>query len=115
MVDPEEVFGSLFGGPKFQDIIGTISIGRDMKEELQKDSEQLYQEAEGDGGSDGTKPDAKQGKELSPEEKAAREEQERKAAEAKEEQRAERVKELAEKLARKLSIYTESVSSADDE
>ncbi len=25
--DPEEVFGSMFGGERFQDFIGTISIG----------------------------------------------------------------------------------------
>ena len=36
MMDPEEVFGGLFGGERFKDIIGTVSIGREMKKELQK-------------------------------------------------------------------------------
>ncbi len=44
-VDPEEVFGSLFGGERFADIIGTISIGKDMKEALQQDSDDLEKQA----------------------------------------------------------------------
>lgn len=26
-IDPEEVFGQMFGGTRFEDLIGTISIG----------------------------------------------------------------------------------------
>lgn len=32
--DPEELFAQLFGGERFEDIIGTISIGRDMADAL---------------------------------------------------------------------------------
>lgn len=34
-MDPEEFFSQLFGGEKFVPIIGTISLGRDMKTALQ--------------------------------------------------------------------------------
>lgn len=30
--DPEVVFGTMFGGERFQDLIGTISIGEIMRE-----------------------------------------------------------------------------------
>lgn len=121
-VDPEEVFGSLFGGKRFQDIIGTISIGKDMKEALQQDSEELervaeneekqgkVESAEGEEKSVGKKKDAG----LTPEQKAAKDEKERKRDEERAKQREERVSALAEKLIRKLSIYTESVANAND-
>lgn len=35
-MDPEAVFSSLFGGEKFQDIIGTISLGQEMKAAMQE-------------------------------------------------------------------------------
>ncbi|POW03472.1 hypothetical protein PSTT_11068, partial [Puccinia striiformis] len=38
-VDPEAVFSTLFGGEKFQDIIGTISLGQEMKTAMQKESD----------------------------------------------------------------------------
>ncbi|SJX66026.1 related to DnaJ-like protein [Sporisorium reilianum f. sp. reilianum] len=119
-VDPEEVFGSLFGGERFADIIGTISIGKDMKEALQQDSDDLERQANGDDpaatatgdsandASSSTKPT------LTPEQKAAKEEKERKQAAEREKQRQERVAKLVEKLIRKLSIYTESVRNAND-
>ncbi|PWN50839.1 DnaJ-domain-containing protein [Violaceomyces palustris] len=110
-VDPEEVFGSLFGGERFADIIGTISIGRDMKEALQQDSEELEKQANGD-----SDPEAARDKSgLTPEQKAAKEEKERKQAEERAKQREERVSSLAEKLIRKLSIFTESVRNAGDD
>ena len=114
-VDPEEVFGSLFGGERFADIIGTISIGKDMKEALQQDSDDLERQANGDpvattgeAGSSSTKPT------LTPEQKAAKDDKERKQAAEREKQRQERVAKLVEKLIRKLSIYTESVRNAND-
>lgn len=127
-VDPEEVFGSLFGGKRFQDIIGTISIGKDMKEALQQDSEDLERAAEneekeqqqvgnGEGGdeSNGGKNVTKKGDSgLTPEQKAAKEEKERKRDEERAKHREERVSKLAETLIRKLSIYTESVRNAND-
>jgi DnaJ-class molecular chaperone len=36
VVDPEAVFSSLFGGEKFADIIGTISLGQEMKAAMQE-------------------------------------------------------------------------------
>ncbi|SPO25144.1 related to DnaJ-like protein [Ustilago trichophora] len=112
-VDPEEVFGSLFGGERFADIIGTISIGKDMKEALQQDSDDLERQANGDdstvtSGESTTKPA------LTPEQKAAKEEKERKLTAEREKQRQERVSKLVEKLIRKLSIYTESIRNAND-
>ncbi|KAK0544969.1 DnaJ-like protein [Tilletia horrida] len=128
-VDPEEVFGSLFGGERFIDIIGVISIGKDMKEALQKDSEELEREANGSTNETASSGDqvsasgansaaASQGKgtdgkpTLTPEQKAAKEEKEKKANEERAKAREERVKTLAEKLIRKLSVYTESVRGA---
>ncbi|KAE8241071.1 hypothetical protein A4X13_0g7576 [Tilletia indica] len=128
-IDPEEVFGSLFGGERFVDIIGVISIGKDMKEALQKDSDELEREANaannvtasGNGTdvsssnnastSNPTSPNpSKDGKPtLTPEQKAANEEREKKANEERAKAREERVKSLAEKLVRKLSVYTESI------
>lgn len=112
-VDPEEVFGSLFGGERFADIIGTISIGKDMKEALQQDSEELEKQANGEDSSSNAV-DGKSKPTLSPEQKAAKEEKERKQSAEREKQRAERVAKLVEKLVRKLSIYTESIRNAND-
>ncbi|KAK0533747.1 DnaJ-like protein [Tilletia horrida] len=121
-IDPEEVFGSLFGGERFVDIIGVISIGKDMKEALQKDSEELEREANEPSGSgtgsdvatgNGTPAKGTDGKPtLTPEQKAAKEEKEKKANEERAKAREERVSALAEKLIRKLSVYTESVRGA---
>ncbi|SOV09022.1 related to DnaJ-like protein [Ustilago sp. UG-2017a] len=115
-VDPEEVLGSLFGGERFADIIGTIFIGKEMKDALQQDSDDLERQANGDStaggqGADGsaaTKPT------LTAEQKAAKEEKERKQAAEREKQRQERVSKLVEKLICKLSIYTEAARNADD-
>jgi len=115
----------LFGGERFHDIIGIISIGKDMKEALQEDTEELEKQAEGGGSGteasnaekneDGTlkKTDGKPT--LTPEQKAAKEEKEKKASEERAKAREERVSKLAEKLIRKLSIFTESVRNAGDE
>lgn len=80
-VDPEEVFGAIFGGERFLPIIGHISLGKDMKAALQE-AEEAEEEAEnGEGGSKRLK-DAKGREILSEEEKAKKEEKSRaKAAE----------------------------------
>lgn len=78
-VDPEEVFGAIFGGDRFVPIIGNISLARDMKSALQE-----AEEAEEDAASSGrvkTLKDAKGKEILSPEEKAKKEEKERLKAE----------------------------------
>ncbi|WFD18437.1 hypothetical protein MCAP1_000640 [Malassezia caprae] len=106
VMDPEEVFGGLFGGDRFRDIIGTVSLGREMKEALQKDSSELQAEAEGQ---------ADSASKITPEQEAAKAQEEQRLAQEKAAQREERVSELADKLARKLSIYAESVHTADNE
>ncbi|KAF9221112.1 DnaJ-domain-containing protein [Gyrodon lividus] len=106
-VDPEEVFGAIFGGERFLPIIGQISLARDMKTALQE-----AEDAEEDGKE--VKRDAKGKEILSEEEKARREEKERKASAEKAAARAERVQKLVENLDRKLSIFTESATGPDD-
>lgn len=73
-VDPEEVFGAIFGGERFLPIIGQISLARDMKTALQE-----ADEAEAEDGKE-VKRDAKGKEILTEEEKARKEEKERKAA-----------------------------------
>ncbi|KAI0804553.1 DnaJ-domain-containing protein [Irpex lacteus] len=105
-VDPEEVFGAIFGGERFIPIIGHISLARDMKAALQEEDEE-----------DPNKPvqrDAKGKEILSPEEKTKREEKARKAQAEKAAARAERVGKLVENLERKLGIFAESASGPND-
>ena len=78
-VDPEEVFGAIFGGERFVSIIGNISLARDMKTALQE-----AEDAEVDGAENDGRPRLKdnKGREiLSPEERAKKEEKERIKAE----------------------------------
>jgi hypothetical protein len=106
-VDPEEVFGAIFGGERFLPIIGHISLARDMKTALQE-----AEDAEEDGKE--VKRDAKGKEILTEEEKARREEKERKTSAEKAAARAERIQKLVENLERKLSIFTESATGPDD-
>ncbi|KAL4244778.1 DnaJ domain-containing protein [Abortiporus biennis] len=108
-VDPEEVFGAIFGGERFIPIIGHISLAKDMKSALQE-------EEENEVGADG-KPilrDAKGREILSPEEKARRDEKARKISAEKAAAREERVQKLVENLERKLGIFSESATGPDD-
>ena len=122
-VDPEEIFGTIFGGERFLPIIGHISLAKDMKAALQEEE-----------GEEEVPRDAKGREILSPEEKAKRDEKQRKQqAEVrlgvpiglafardvrwsvqKAAVRAERVQKLVENLDRKLSIFTESATSPND-
>ncbi|PPQ95427.1 hypothetical protein CVT26_008448 [Gymnopilus dilepis] len=118
-VDPEEVFGAIFGGERFVPIIGHISLARDMKTALQEAEEA---EEEGQGEAEGKRVrDAKGREVLSPEERARKEERERVKAEKEKQRaaekaaaRAERVSKLVENMERKLSIFTESAAGPDD-
>jgi DnaJ-class molecular chaperone len=76
-VDPEEVFGAIFGGDRFTPIIGQISLARDMKAALQEAEEAEGEEA----GGKKIERDAKGRPILSEEEKAKKEEKARKVAE----------------------------------
>ena len=66
-VDPEEIFGTIFGGERFLPIIGHISLAKDMKAALQEEE-----------GEEEVPRDAKGREILSPEEKAKRDEKQRK-------------------------------------
>ncbi|KAF9522873.1 X-domain of DnaJ-containing-domain-containing protein [Crepidotus variabilis] len=117
-VDPEEVFGAIFGGERFIPIIGNISLAKDMKSALQE-----AEDAEGEEEEE-KRPKIKdeKGREiLSPEEKAKRDEKERVKQEKERQKnaekaaaRAERVKKLVENLERKLGIFTESATGPED-
>jgi hypothetical protein len=75
-VDPEEVFGAMFGGERFEPLIGRISLAHDMKAALQEADEA----EEGAEGSGEKKLDAKGREIISPEEKARRDEKAKKEA-----------------------------------
>lgn len=68
-MDPEEVFGAIFGGERFIPIIGEISLAKDMKSALQDE----------DDGEDAPR-DPKGREILSPEERAKREEKAKRVA-----------------------------------
>ncbi|KAF9445203.1 DnaJ-domain-containing protein [Macrolepiota fuliginosa MF-IS2] len=104
-VDPEEVFGAIFGGERFTPIIGDISLARDMKTALQE-AEEAEEEMR--------PKDAKGRDIMSPEERAKKEEKEKQKAAEKAAARAKRVDQLVENLTRKLSIFTESAAGPDD-
>ncbi|KAI8876956.1 DnaJ-domain-containing protein [Backusella circina FSU 941] len=84
-VDPEEFFKQSFGGERFLDIIGEISIGREMRDALETADE------------DET--------ELTEEEKAAKEAQKVESEEEKNAVREKRIETLVEKLITKLKLY----------
>ncbi|CCM01858.1 uncharacterized protein FIBRA_03929 [Fibroporia radiculosa] len=108
-VDPEELFGTIFGGERFVPIIGHISLAKDMKAALQEADEMEEEE-----GGRPIQRDAKGREILSPEEKARREERARKTAAEKAAVRAGRVQKLVENLERKLGIFTESATGPSD-
>lgn len=116
-VDPEQVFSSLFGGERFEDLIGKVSIGAEMKSALQKEEEQQ----EHDPASDKSK-SLKAKKDMTPEEREIakqeadkKKEKERIEAAERARVREERVKELHAKLIKKISIFTEQARSPVDE
>jgi len=81
-VDPEEVFGAIFGGERFVSIIGNISLAKDMKSALQEAEEGEEGEGEEQGGSGKLRlKDAKGRDIVSVEEKAKMEEKARIKAE----------------------------------
>ncbi|KAI9439408.1 DnaJ-domain-containing protein [Russula earlei] len=107
-IDPEEVFGAIFGGERFLPLIGQLSLARDMKTALQE-----AEEVEGDGTTPVAR-DAKGREIVSPEEKARREEKARKVAAEKAAAREERVLKLVDNLRHKLGIFTENATSVND-
>lgn len=131
MVDPEAIFSTLFGGERFQDIIGTISLGSEMKSAMQADEDDEDDSAAASGGAAAgasgstvaTTVDPKTGKPvttkpaLTPEQEArkkAKEEQEARAVAEKAKVREQRVKHLADKLRDKLALFSEQASGEED-
>ncbi|BGP13016.1 hypothetical protein JCM10213_008006 [Rhodosporidiobolus nylandii] len=129
MVDPEAIFSTLFGGERFQDIIGTISLGSEMKSAMQAD----------EGGSDEEEDDSsptsvavnekgekvvsasskgkKEKKPLTPAQlarKKQKEEEEARLAAEKAKVREARVKQLTDKLRDKLALFAEQAQGEDD-
>lgn len=136
MVDPEAIFSTLFGGERFQDIIGTISLGSEMKSAMQAeddsdddDDEQQANDAvegehhDGTVSTHGAKPASsstggkKVKKPLTPEQerkRALKAEQEARVAAEKAAVRTQRVHALADKLRDKLALYSEQAQGEDD-
>ncbi|GAA6014889.1 hypothetical protein JCM11491_002150 [Sporobolomyces phaffii] len=132
MVDPEAIFSTLFGGERFQDIIGTISLGSEMKSAMQEaedDDEEPTPAAaaatttttNGSAGSTVATSSKAAKPAMSPEQqalhdkkKAQKEEQERKVAEEKAKVREQRVKALAVKLRDKLALFSEQAVGEED-
>lgn len=73
-IDPEEVFGAIFGGERFLPLIGQLSLARDMKSALQEADEATGEDAPP------VARDAKGREIISVEEKARRDEKARKGA-----------------------------------
>lgn len=84
-VDPEEVFGAIFGGERFLPIIGHIGLAQDMKTALQEEGDDEDEEARDKKG-DGKEKDQKL---MTPEERARKEEKERIKAEKERQKNAE--------------------------
>ncbi|WVQ85971.1 hypothetical protein IAT38_008139 [Cryptococcus sp. DSM 104549] len=104
--DPEEVFGKMFGGDRFEDLIGNISIGKDMKDAFQQQNEPEPGDIViGPTGKPMLTPEAMQ-------RKIARD---REVAEQKAKQRRERVEKLANHLEGRLNIFTEAAKGPEDQ
>lgn len=110
-VDPEEIFGTIFGGEKFVPIFGHISLARDMKTALQEDDDDQGTVASTSApGSNG----APAKKVLSPEEKAKKLQREQKILAEKAAEREARVATLVVNLENRLSVFAESATSPHD-
>ncbi|KAF8259795.1 X-domain of DnaJ-containing-domain-containing protein [Lactarius quietus] len=105
-VDPEEVFGAIFGGERFLPLIGQLSLARDMKSALQE-----ADEATGEGAAVVAR-DAKGREIISPEER--RREMRRPQDGGRAAAREERVQKLVDSLQHKLGIFTENASGPTD-
>ncbi|CAG8729465.1 531_t:CDS:2 [Cetraspora pellucida] len=89
-VNPEDFFRQQFGGERFVDIIGEISIGRDMKEVLQKADEMANED-------------------LTEEEKIRREANRAAHDDERDKIRQQRIDKLVTNLIHRLSMYVEGV------
>ncbi|KAL8286722.1 hypothetical protein RQP46_004250 [Phenoliferia psychrophenolica] len=126
MVDPEALFSQLFGGPAFQDIIGTISLGTEMKSAMQDDDEDSSDPTPITPSTPTTVTVGKDGRVIkpvpSPEEverlarkKAAKEAHEKKVADEKARVREARVVKLIERLKNQIALFTEQAIGEEDQ
>ncbi|BGP29086.1 DnaJ-like protein [Rhodotorula toruloides] len=122
-VDPEVIFSTLFGGERFQDIIGTISLGSEMKSAMQLDESDDEDDSSPSSStavssaSSSTATTKRPKKPLTPEQerrRALKAEQEAKLAAEKQKVREERVKVLSDKLRDKLALYAEQAQGEED-
>ncbi|GEM06559.1 chaperone regulator [Rhodotorula toruloides] len=127
-VDPEVIFSTLFGGERFQDIIGTISLGSEMKSAMQLDdsddeddpstsSSTAVSSTTASSSSSSAAATKRPKKPLTPEQerrRALKAEQEAKLAAEKQKVREERVKLLSDKLRDKLALYAEQAQGEED-
>ncbi|MBW0524189.1 hypothetical protein O181_063904 [Austropuccinia psidii MF-1] len=116
-VDPEAVFSTLFGGEKFQDIIGTISLGQEMKSALQKESETDEDEPNDQLVSTSNPPPPKTTSKspLTVEQKAKRDAAAKAEAQERKKVRDARVAKLTQALLQKLYLYTEQAETEYDQ
>lgn len=121
--DPEEVFGKMFGGDRFEVLIGNISIGRctilclldtEVDTKAGKDMKEAFQQQHEEDPNDFTiGPNGRPI--LTPAGAQKRWSREKKVAEEKARQRQARVDQLATHLTNKLNIYTEAAKGPQDE
>ncbi|KAJ9092942.1 hypothetical protein QFC19_008540 [Naganishia cerealis] len=119
--DPEVVFGTMFGGERFHDWIGTISIvfsGKDMKDALENEQEQQTEMAQYISAAQAAGRPVAMGPGgqpvMTPELLARRQQRQKALQDKKTAARKERVERLAQNLINKLSIYTESAHGEND-
>ncbi|KAI9483042.1 MAG: X-domain of DnaJ-containing-domain-containing protein [Benjaminiella poitrasii] len=86
-VDPEDFFKAVFGGDRFLDIIGELTMGRDMREAIETAEEETDDSN------------------LTPEEKAIKKAQKTELEQEREKIREKRIELLSGKLNKKLDIY----------
>ncbi|KAH8920339.1 DnaJ-domain-containing protein [Atractiella rhizophila] len=115
MVDPEALFSQLFGGERFADIIGTISLGQDMKTVMQDEDEDPDFDVSKAISDAKTTEDLNVAKAKLEEKKRRKKEKEDAVAAERAKIRKERVDKLAEKLERKLELYTEQADYVEVE
>ncbi|KAI8457449.1 DNAJ protein Caj1/Djp1-type [Phakopsora pachyrhizi] len=116
-VDPEVIFSTLFGGEKFQDIIGTISLGQEMKSALQKESEDDEDEPGNQlvPTSQPLPPEVNPKKTLTAEQRAKKQAAADAEALERKKTRDARVSHLSEKLKNRLCLYTEQAETEFDQ
>lgn len=108
--DPDVVLGMMFGGERFRDLVGEISIGKDMK-----DAMEMEQEEEAELAAAGPRAVDAKGKPIfTAEEVAKKQLRQKQLAEKKDQARKERVEKLVGNLVNKVSIFAEGAKDEYD-